>query len=226
MKKHKIVVIKKKPRGATATKTANRALQEVRKLKVAAGNHFIDIGSNDFFVSQGTEVFQAATNLTNIAEGVGIDQRVGNQINLKSLLLDGAMSANGVAAGTSQTMHIALVQDTRQVGDQAPAYTDVFETSTVRANHGLRDRFMNSDVQPGRFKVLWQSVITVVQGQANTTKQVRKYFRWKKPFKVAYNGTLGTDIDLNGIYILGKHDNVADAFAPDFAFKVRVRYDP
>lgn len=150
-------------------------------------------------ISQGTSAAITNTgtikyNLTNIAQGDDVNERIGNSITATGFSYKGTFYNN--ASATNGTMiRIILVQDLQQIADTEPSYSDVFASNTI-------DSEMNS-ANTGRFRVLWSQLFTInmaFSGQV-VKKYIKKWIKFKTPIKVRYNGTAGTDIQKNGLFL-------------------------
>lgn len=127
--------------------------------------------------------------LSGIAQGDGDSARTGNSILIRKMLLRMQFYQNAAAANT--TFKVLLFMDKQQIGDTAPAVTDVLDSASTLSP-------LNSNTV-GRFNVLGSWLFhtstdrdTVVE--KNFFKDLRTHIR--------YNGNLGTDIQKNGIYLL------------------------
>lgn len=129
--------------------------------------------------------------LATVAQGDGDSARTGNSIFVRNLSIQGNTSRN--SSGTypdGQIVRIMLVKDGQQIGDTAPAVTDILETASVNS-------FLNSDTV-GRFTVLWNKKYKLDSQNPN---QLIKYNK-KLWHHVRYNGTSGSDIQKGGLYLL------------------------
>lgn len=153
-------------------------------------------------VNQGVTTTPVVTACTNVAQGDQMYQREGNQIRISSIHWRGY----GVIDRDVRYsfLRLVLVQDKQQIGDTAPAWTDVFEYATVVSHTALASR--------GRFKILYDKVIAfsgggqLVAGAGNTGGGPQsKVINFRKKFKnliVRYNGAASTDIQKNGLYFM------------------------
>lgn len=136
--------------------------------------------------------------LTNIDQGAGEGNRIGRMIRVHAVVGNGEWrEATGVADARS-VCTMMLVQDTQTVGDAHAAISEIIsEQGTTNAPFGLIN--VNNK---GRFKILMRRQVTVGVRAADTgLRTFRFYYKFKKPFNVRYNGTLGTDIEANDLML-------------------------
>ena len=215
-------------KSTSASAIARTALREVNKLKAASGPHLKDFQDLDLFDAAGLGNIAFVEHLTAISAGDLESQRNGENINLRSVLVDGSINqASGIP---SSTVHVALIQDKRQESDADPTYATVYSTDLTGAGgDGLTKVFRNS-VNLARFRVLWSDVMVVDgDGYPGHTKYFRKFIKFNKTNKVVYNGANTNDIERNGLYFIGLCDTPSatiDVNAPIMSYTARVRYDP
>lgn len=150
-------------------------------------------------ITQGTAAVITNTgtikySLHNIAQGDDEDERIGNVITATGFSYKGTLYNNGSA--TNGTMvRIILFQDYQQVSDIEPDYDDVFQSNTIDSELNLTNK--------GRFKILWSSLFTINMGFSGQVvkRYIQKWIKFKRPIKIRYNGTAGTDIQKNGLYL-------------------------
>lgn len=131
----------------------------------------------------------AMTALHAIAQGDGDGARTGNSIFARSFNLMGRL-AYTTGGNAQQTIRIAVIMDRQQVGDTAPAYTDVYSQALPWAH-------LNA-ATVGRFKVLWTRTFVV-----DPVGKTGLPFKINIPMRhhIRYNGTAGTDIQKGGLYL-------------------------
>lgn len=159
------------------------------------------------------------THLTAVAQGDTQSTRTGNTINVRTL--NWQLTARAAdSANISSSLLFAIVMDREQVGDTAPAITDVFSSADpVVALPNLANL--------ERFRFLYSSGVIdcqrigVLSGSANTLNKTFK-LSWSGSIKVSYNGTADTDIQKNGIYMLVLTDDAAGSI--DFEGISRIGY--
>lgn len=131
-------------------------------------------------------------NLTGIAQGDGINQRTGNSILLRNLTYRLKFEINA-SVTVDTTIMMALVWDTQQVGDSAPAITDIFASATPES--------LLATGTLGRFKIILRKHILLTPASGgrpaivmHNTLNLYKHIR--------YNGVNDTDIQKNGLYLV------------------------
>lgn len=147
--------------------------------------------------------------LTSLAEGNGDDDRTGNSIFVRSVNLDGSIAMSG---SNNTVVRLALIKDSQQISDTTPAWTDVYESTSMNTH-------LNSNTV-GRFTVLYSKKFTLISGFSN-----HKVISMNKAMRmhVRYNGATGTDVQRNGLY-LALISNQASPNAPAPEFHIRVSY--
>lgn len=171
-----------------ALSTATAALALARHLK-----GFINVEKHRHILTT------AATSITNagsmsvltlISQGDAAADRQGNSI-LSKGISSKLYFLKGAATTTSTCIRVIYFIDTQQVGDGAPAVTDVLETASFTAP-------LNR-VQIGRFKILKQYFVNL---QPEGTEGTLKDNFIKLNHHIRFNGSLSTDIQKGGIYRL------------------------
>jgi len=127
--------------------------------------------------------------------------RTGNAVNVKTVHFSGAFVRTASTYGTNGMYRLCIFIDKQQVADTSPTLADVFENAAQTAQ--LLPKLSNLE----RFKVVWispikdahrmalqQIVLPAIQG-------LDVQYTWKGNLKVEFNGTAGTDIQKNGIYV-------------------------
>lgn len=146
---------------------------------------------------------------TAIAQGDGLSARTGTSILVHTVTVKGALAINGSA--TVSFFRLILVRDTQQVGDTAPAYTDVMETASTVA-------LLNKNT-PGRFQLLFDQLY--VLGSAST-QSIPINFHVTVQKHTKYNGTGSSDIQKGGIYMMMVSSEATNA--PAFTYHGRLCY--
>ena len=129
--------------------------------------------------------------LSLIPQGDGESARTGRSLLVKDLYI--RLRANIDPAVTLSSRFLMVVfQDTQQVSDTVPSFTDIFNSPTPEAMMNLSTA--------GRFKVMYRKtfILTPATG-GRPTLEISKYFKLFTHLK--FNGTAGTDIQKNAIYI-------------------------
>lgn len=148
------------------------------------------------------------TNLTPISVGDNNSNRTGNSVLSKYLF--GRMEF-GKSSSASQTfIRIIIFCDQQQVADTAPAVADVLSSASTLSP-------LNS-FQVGRFKILKDMVIRL---DSNNTTYNEK-INIKLPFHTKFNGTSGTDVQKNGVYILAISNEATNT--PSYSYNLRYSF--
>ena len=128
--------------------------------------------------------------LNNIATGDTANTRTGISVLLKYAYISLTFNRSTSATTAYSQLRMLLVQDTEQVGDTSPVYSDVMEG-------GLSSSILNRD-NMGRFTILLDKQLNLT---ANTPAIMVKEMV-PLNFHARYNGTASTDIEKNGVYLM------------------------
>lgn len=170
----------------TAMSYARKAYSGVKYLKtlVNAEKKFVDKAIN---LSQGTTANSVLIN--GIEQGDAEYQRDGLSVLMNNVQVKGTITKN--ASATSDHIRMVIVKDNQQIADATTlTFTDVFSAATM-------DSYLKRQ-NVGRFTILSDRVITLTSDAP--TVFVKKYFKQVKHTR--FNGTLDTDIQKDGIYVL------------------------
>jgi len=174
-------------------------------------NFTLDIGQTNFGVA-GT-----IQHLSGIAQNPGENQRIGEDITVKSISIRGKIS-DMTSTGTLSTpsyYRFYVVKDRQQVNDTTPAISDIFSTTDpVLA--------LPSISFSERFTFLWQSPLLQNNACLNGNQFPVATWSWSGTIKVGYNGTASTDIQKNGIYFVILTTDAGGAV--DFTGSARVSF--
>jgi len=145
--------------------------------------------------------------LNGMAQGDTSSGRTGNSILMRNVHLRLGFTQNAVA--TSTYYRVMLVLDTQQISDTTPAVTDVLETASPWSPLAT--------ASSGRFKI-WKSWLFSTDDDKAQTKILQLY----KSFRLhtRYNGSAGTDIQKNGLYLLTISDQATNVPALFYSWKV------
>lgn len=184
-----------KPMRYKVADTAYKAYQGVQYLKglVNAELHAFDNIETSRAVGTGGYV----QTLNNIPIGDTNGDRTGNSLLAKYLF--GRIHATRNTAATNTFIRVMIVQDTQQISDSAPAISDVLQTVNVLSP--LNKNTFN------RFKVLKDMTIRLDDNQTSDNYKINI----KLPFHCHYNGSLATDIQKNGLYVMYVSNEAANA---------------
>lgn len=150
--------------------------------------------------------------LSAIPQGDGDAARTGNSLLAKSLNLKGLLQWNSSAAYTSCAVRVAIVMDTQQIGDTSPNNANVFESNAPWSH-------LNSETV-GRFKLLKSMFINLT----NDKKAFNLNINIPMQTHIRYNGTAGTDIQRNGIYIMASSNVASTDSPPVLSYEARLSY--
>ena len=121
--------------------------------------------------------------LTDIAEGVGDDQRSGDACNIQTVSLQGMVRVDGASGATGVTIRLILVWDKSNLG-AIPLYEDVFQSSGVPGGADVTYWDRNRANLP-RFSVLMDKKILLTE----VSHQAQKFDLSRSIKKTArYNG--------------------------------------
>jgi len=147
--------------------------------------------------------------LTNIAQGNGATERVGDSVMVSSINVRGQIRFNSTAEYNA--LRFIIFRDNQTVADTTPSITQVLDQANP---NGL----MNM-ANVGRFTILYDRTFNV-----SAVKNPQINFKCYIPLrlKVRYNGTAGTDIQKNGLWMMAtSHD---DVHGPECDFYARTHY--
>jgi len=150
--------------------------------------------------------------LTGVAQGDGDGNRTGNSIFARSLNVKGYVQHN-TSGDAIQIVRVALVQDTQQIGDTAPVFSDIYEGTDVNSH-------LNSETV-GRFKILYNQVLILDQVNAPLRKfEINKAMRQH----IRFNGNGAGDVQKDGIYLVMVSSQGGAANGPTLKFDSRLSY--
>lgn len=130
------------------------------------------------------------THLTALAQGDTNATRTGNSVLLKDCYMHLFLAINTAIVSQSRVRMI-LFFDKQQVSDTAPAVTDVLAAASTESMLNLN--------ASGRFKVVYSREF-ILRANQNGSLVVHKFLKFNT--HVRFNGTAGTDIQRNGLYVL------------------------
>lgn len=184
---------------------AKSALAGVRYLRGLVNS---EMYKYDLDVTPTVDTTGTVTHLTGIAVGDGDNQRTGNSIFVRGMYIRFSMKINAVA--TASLIRILLVRDRQQVADTVPTIADVLEAVTPNAP-------LNSN-SVGKYDILWDRVVALQLANLDN-KFLTKFIPCRS--HVRFNGTAGTDIQRNGVYLMIFSN---DANAPTVTYSSRITY--
>lgn len=136
--------------------------------------------------------------ISNLVQGVGNNQRVGDSIQPTSLTWKFGFTNNN--AEVDRTVSMLIVRDNQQIGDSTPTMSTLLENiNDVSAPYSL----INSQTA-GRFSVLYRRTFVVGDRNSDNDTVIKQgTLKFKAgSSRIRYNGTLGSDIQRNGIYFM------------------------
>lgn len=165
---------------------ASTAYRGMRMLKgiVNAERKFVDVTLVTALSNTGD-----ITQLNPLAEGATESTRNGLSVLMKNLFIRQALYMN--SAARIEFIRLIVFVDSQQVGDTAPAVTDVLETASYVSP-------LNRQAA-GRFSILYDHVHSF-----SITGSQCGFLKLNIPVNLhaKYNGAASTDIQKNGVYIL------------------------
>lgn len=151
----------------------------------------------------------AIVHLTAIQQGDDDGQRSGLSIFARSLYFRALLTMNASATNTST--RLILFRDNQQIGDSAPAITDLLEGAEIQSPL--------NNLHVGRFTILMDKTVDLSDGGDRVHTCVH-FIKMKK--HVRYNGTNSTDIQKNGLYLA--HFSTEATNTPTLVYYARVGY--
>jgi len=212
---------RKRPSGVSSVykkqKTAGEAaLTAVKSLKrrIAAAT---ELKAEDVNTVVGTPLTMTtvATNishLTQVAGGSGIVQRVGQQIQGKSLNLRYNIKEAGATGGMA-TARVVVVQWKKQASSTAPSLARLLEATTNAAmsQYSFTNQFKEN------FNLLHDATYAL-GGGGGSGASVFRMVNIPLNFKISYSGSAAADIEKNGIYMYLISDIAVGANPPTISF--------
>lgn len=150
--------------------------------------------------------------LTRIAAGTTISERVGLSINVKNIF--GRMIFTKDPAAEVTNIRCIIFKDKQQINGATPVITDVLQGSSVVSSYSMQSK--------GRFEILWDKNIDLKAGSNQT-----ETFKINLPVAdtMQYSGTANTTIQKNGLYVLFLSN--ATLFIPSCDYNLRIKFtDP
>ncbi len=192
----------------SAMLVAKKALRKVNKVQKAIRN---EKKMKDTTITTLVPIIAGVvTHLTSVDQGDTIITRDG--LNVKVFFFELRYHLIKHATPTSTRFRILIVRDTRQVESVFPSYLAVMlEVAPISAY---------SRVNPGRFMVLYNKVVTLRTNFIAFTTSFTK----KVNIPVAWVGAGGPSITKNGLYMLIVSDATAGQ-EPTFKFTFRLRFN-
>lgn len=149
------------------------------------------------------------SNIVALGTGDTEGSRTGNSILVKYAYLKLSATLNSSASFTK--LRVVLVRDKQQIGDTAPAYSDVYDTA------GGTQAFLNK-LTVGRFDILYDRLVDLDDN--NPQRIVEKYIPLNS--HIRFNGSASTDVQKGGLYVMLLSDQATNT--PSVTCLTRVMY--
>lgn len=208
-----LAAYKKQKTAGQAALTAVASLK--RRIAAATETKYEDVNTTNAAPVTMTEA-SAISNLAQVAQGAGLVQRVGQQITAKRLTGRYIVKYNGA----NSMARVIIVQYKKQSSSSTPSLAKIVEnysagTGSVWSPYSFTNQFTEN------FRVLYDKSHAI---EASNQAAVRE-LSIPLNFKIAYNGTLTTDIEKNGIYMFMLSDQtVASGLGPLISYGMRLAY--
>jgi len=174
---------------------------------------------------------QTATNMTLIAAGTGVTNRIGSEVNIESI--DFGYKVNQIMGHTGPcAVRVILFQDkTKDSVSSAPTSTEIVESTGI-GNPGDYVFAPYDKGFPTRFKILHDrvhklGVLTTTAASGNSVAVFRRRIKIPKAnSRVWWDETGNAQADLRGgvIYAIALSDSPDDSFAPNVDYHTRLNF--
>lgn len=209
-----LAAYKKQKTAGQAALTAVASLK--RRIAAATEIKYEDVNTTNAGPITMTEA-SAIANLAQIQQGVGLVQRVGQQITAKRLT-----GRYWIKASTSNSVaRVIIVQYKKQSSSSTPSLAKILEnysagTGSVWSPYSFTNQFNEN------FRMLYDKFHVV---NAASDAGVAREISIPLNFKIAYNGAATTDIEKNGIYMfMLSNETVASGLGPQISYGMRLAY--
>lgn len=176
------------------------------------GNHGVERKNRDVSLAQAFDTTGTITLLNGITQGSDIINRVGNRIDVVSILIRGSVAVG--ATPTSATYRWLVVYD-KQANAATPLITDVLTAISLSGVNNLanRDRF-----------VIYLDKTGQLEATDKTTEPIKEYIECN--LETTYNGTGATSaaIATGALYFISVGNLAAGVTTPTVAATSRIRY--
>lgn len=210
-------------RAVTGPKRTGSLTQQVKSLQSYSRKHLPELKQIDVDTdATNLTIAGAVVNVTAVAQGTEPFERIGDTINITSIVIAGSVVP--ATDSTSRFYHrCALVQDLQTVGDTPPSAGAIFAgADPVLAWPEL--------AATARFRLLWLSDLfdnglgfsKNVLAADGATQSGAWSGHWEGLIKTSYNGAAATDIQKNAIYFVYLTTSTANTI--DFNGNVRLTY--
>ncbi len=208
MSKYRKKKYKKRATGG-AYKIANKALKLAKSLDKKVGKAELKMVTADLSVGVGVDDIGRVDQLALIAQGVSNKQRLGLSVGIAKIEFIGRLRHNTSNEITSS--RVIIFRDIRQAADQKSTPNNFLELLNPYSPYDNKtmSKFM---VYYDRF------IVTYNPQKLGVPLKFTKYLH----FEMRWNGTLSTDIEANGLYIMMISDT--STFTPTLNYNLRVSY--
>lgn len=223
MRKRRRTSDKLKPGLTTVSKkqvdnNQSRVIQRLVKLTrgIAPERKFFDTALSFLNVA---DTVGAVNHITAIEQGDLVSNRTANKIRIKALYVQVRVSTASIDALVEGFARFYVVQDLQQVADTNPTATQILNATNTPQN-----TLMNVSTQ-GRFRILYTFPLmdlTMIRSTNAIQSSVQFYRKFGLDIPLVFNGTAGTDIQKNGIYVVVVVNDTSDV--ADFDGISRVTY--
>lgn len=198
----------------TAGQAALTAVQSLKRRIAAATEVKTEDVTTTFAAPNNMIDTVVVTNLCQVGQGVGISQRIGQQIKAKHLKVRYHIEAQ---AATTALARVLIVQWKKQGPDSNPGLANVFE------NTGAGQAAISCYAFTAEFKESFRVLHDASYAVDNATKKaIFREVDIPLNFTISYNGNATTDIEKNGIYMFQQSD--LSSSAPKIWFSSRLQF--
>lgn len=192
-----------KYRGRSTNQVQNKQIYQLKK-RVSAISNRTKPEKIYYSITGGTTIgtTPSVIPLTNFT-------RADNEIYVNKLY--GTIFVDNNASALATTVRIAIVQDKQQVKDTGINQDDVYESTSVMSQL--------SEKAFGRARILYDKKFQV--NSSGKSRDMRTIVL-KVKSKIYYNGSLSTDIQKNGLYMMIWSDKSTNL--PGYGFDLRLQY--
>jgi hypothetical protein len=184
-----------------------KRLSKLEKLRPETKAHYINSPSYNANVTG--QVYP----LTNIAEGVGQNQRIGLSVQPTSLKVN-----YYAAQGSNHAMlRVLVITDTQQQPDTIPLMADVLQSYTSPINSFITKN------EKHRFQILYDKTHVMTVGEEAHTPKQELSFNVSGRGPSTFNGVAAGDLQKNHYYLCFINDQVLNP--PSYLFSSKYEYN-
>lgn len=208
----------KKPMAVVAK--LSKAVSALKKSKEIKEYNYL--ASTPFLPLVGGSGFQTYQSLTEIPQGVDINQRVGREIRPLSLKLKFLITGSGTTLTASpQPCRILILQDMGYVGtypsgpDILDYYSTTADSNTTALSHYNDDLVARKSAPNNRLRILYDKVFYVhpiySSYASECSKQISVNIPAKRMKKIVFGGTTGASVSNGNIILYFQHGTNTDS---------------